>query len=432
MPLKDGPKRQVVVLGAGLSGLATSRELRRVGVAHRVIERSSRPGGLACTVEEAGYRFDRTGHLLHLRDESLRSWVLEALPELHWLEIERKSVVFSHGVETKYPFQSNTFGLPPEVAFACVSDFVRAHHDPAPREVVTFEDYCRRYFGDAISDRFMVPYNQKLWGRHPRELSASWCDRFVPKPSLDDVLRGAFGLPARALGYNARFSYPRLGMGELVSALAERAGVIELDKQVLRIDAERRELVLADEIIAYERLISSIPLDRLLGLMGHEEPALVCAPLRYLDVALNTPCERTWHWAYVPDPEIPFYRVGSYSNLSPAMAPPGKGSLYVELSSRAEPDLATLLPQVADHLIAMGVIRAREAIRFARARMIEHAYVIYDQARAPALERVAPLLEAAGVSSIGRFGAWEYSSMEDALRAGLCAARAVATPEQPA
>lgn len=43
------------------------------------------------------------------------------------LTLTRQSRVFSRGVYTRYPYQANTFGLPPEIAYACVTGFVKAH-----------------------------------------------------------------------------------------------------------------------------------------------------------------------------------------------------------------------------------------------------------------------------------------------------------------
>ena len=39
----------------------------------------------------------------------------------------------------------------------------------------------------------MIPYNTKLWGVHPREITSEWCSRFVPLPKLEDVVKGAVG-----------------------------------------------------------------------------------------------------------------------------------------------------------------------------------------------------------------------------------------------
>jgi len=423
----------VVVLGAGLAGLSTSYFLRRAGVPHRVLEKDPVVGGHASTTEEAGYRFDRTGHLLHLRDEEIRQLVLSWFPEGHLLEIHRKSVVYSHGVYTRYPFQANVRGLPSEVAYACVRDFVKASTRPTQMPIESFEDYSVAHFGEAISREFMVPYNQKLWGVHPAEITAKWCDRFVPIPTMDEVLRGAFGVDPPELGYNTKFLYPRLGIGELASALATRAGSIELGREARAIDLEARVVTTNDgELVPFTTLVSTLSMPALVARLV-DAPAEVreaAAKLRathlfYLDVALNTPVEVAWHWAYVPSPDVPFYRVGAYSRFSSALVPVGKGSLYVELASREAPDLATLLPVVADELVKMGVIRAREAIRFARVRRLDPAYVVFDRHHEEATRVVSDYLASRDVLSAGRYARFTYASMEDAILDGRSVANAI-------
>lgn len=422
------PSVPFVILGAGLTGMSAAFHLRRSGADCRIFEREKLAGGHAITLEEAGYRFDRTGHLLHLRDPEIKrlalSWIRGGA-----LEIDRQSRVFSHGVYTRYPFQANTFGLPAEVAYACVRDFVRAHFAPSRAEPRTFEEHCRIHFGDAISDAFMIPYNQKLWGAHPREMSAAWCSRFVPLPKLEDVLAGAVGLHDRELGYNARFTYPRLGIGQLASGLAEAAGPIELGRPAVSIDTTARTLRLENDSVRYDVLISTAPLPRLIDLI-QDAPAVVrqaasrlrCTHLHYLDIALNGPCLLPYHWIYVPEPRYPFYRVGCYSNFSSAMAPPNKACLYVELASRERPDLPRLLPQIAAHLIEMKLIDTTDAIRFARLRTIDNAYVVFDEHYEHSVSTIRPFLRSARILSTGRYGGWNYSSMEDALIFGRQAA----------
>jgi len=427
----DAPR--VVILGAGLAGLSASLHLRRAGVAHRIVERAAHPGGLATTTEEIGYRFDHTGHLLHLRDPAMRELALSLLPTGSFLEIDRKSVVYSHGVYTRYPFQANTFGLPPEVIYECVLGFVKASSTKPETPPRNFEEFCLAHFGEGISRHFMIPYNSRLWGVHPRDITAEWCARFVPLPKLEDVIAGAVDHTTRELGYNTRFLYPRLGMGAFAEALAERALPVETSTAPKAISTRARTLTWEDgSATPYSELISSIPLPRLVELFDDAPSEVVSAAkslratsLYYLDVALNTPAGKPYHWVYVPEAKYPFYRVGCYSNFSAAMAPPGKGSLYIELVDRSPPDLPRLLPVVADALVEMGWIRAREAIRFARARFIEHAYVIFDDAHTPSVELIHDFLSKVGITSVGRYGVWGYSSMEDALIGGRTAAAKV-------
>jgi protoporphyrinogen oxidase len=278
----------------------------------------------------------------------------------------------------------------------------------------------------------MIPYNERLWGVHPREITADWCNRFVPIPKLEEVIAGAFGIEGPELGYNTRFVYPRLGVGQLVHALAERATPAETSHAPRAIDVASRRIRFDGEEVPFGTLVSTLPLPVLVGLfvdapkeVRDAAAKLRCTELYYLDVGLNTPCEKPYHWVYVPEAKYPFYRVGCYSHFSSAMAPTGKASLYVELASRAPPDLATLLPRVADGLVEMGIIRAPEAIRFARVRHIDYAYVVFDHAYYEALATVRRFLDESDIVSTGRYGAWNYSSMEDALLFGRDAARSV-------
>lgn len=449
------PLAEIVVLGAGLTGLSTALELAREGAPFRLLERSGRVGGHAVTDTEAGFSFDRTGHLLHLRDPALREEVLG------WLDgecetVERRSRVYSQRVYTRYPFQANTYGLPPAIAHECVMGFLRAHgasgllppgaatpgREPPPgaatpgREAPpeTFEEHCVRTFGEGFARHFFLPYNEKMWGVPPRELTADWCGRFVPQPSVEDVIAGAVGLNDRELGYNANFVYPRRGIGALAEAMAKRLeGRVELGRSPRAIDWRRRRLSLGGDELGYRRLVSSAPLDAL-GRLLVDPPAevraafesLACTSLHYLDVALDAPAGHDWHWAYVPEARLPFYRVGVYSRFSSAMAPPGQDSLYVELAGREPPGEAAIAAAVAG-LVEMGLVRRPGDVRFVRARRLEHAYVLFDRRRQSALDVIVPFLAEHGIEPAGRYGTWTYASMEDALLSGRAAARAVLT-----
>ena len=93
-----------------------------------------------------------------------------------------------------------------------------------------------------------------------------------------------------------------------------------------------------------------------------------------------------------------------------------------ELAARGE-FRRSRLPGVLGGLREMGIIRDEGDVRFVRARRIPFAYVIYDRAWDRARARLHAFLEAHGIRSCGRYGAWEYSAMEDALIAGRDAAR---------
>jgi protoporphyrinogen oxidase len=426
MQVRPEADARVVILGGGLTGLSTAYHLRRPWL---LVEKEARLGGHARTDETRGFYFDKTGHWLHLRDPYTKALVEELLPG-QLVPVERKARIFSHGALTRYPFQANLHGLPPEVVSECLLEFLRARSDPASLEPPkNFEDFCLKQFGSGISRHFMIPYNQKLWGVHPREITAAWCARFVPIPKLEDVVKGAVGDVPPELGYNISFLYPRTGGIEtLTRALAARlsGGDLHLSTALEKLDLRARTVHFGGEAVPYRAVVASIPLPELVARLVDcprpvEEAAgkLRCTPVRYLNVATKSSPRADFHWIYVPEEKYPFYRVGIYTNAVPAMAPPGRGSLYVELSDRGPlPRLDDLMPSVAQALSAAGAINSADDILFAELKELKYAYVVFDDHYYSATDTIMKYLESNDVFPRGRYGSWIYNAMEDSILAG--------------
>ena len=106
-----------------------------------------------------------------------------------------------------------------------------------------------------------------------------------------------------------------------------------------------------------------------------------------------------------------------------SLAPPGCRSFYVEFSAREPLDAALAERRAREALADLGFARDADVL-FAEARVIPHAYVLYDARYGPAKEEIVRWLAARDILVAGRYGAWEYSSMEDALLGGRACARA--------
>jgi protoporphyrinogen oxidase len=402
------------------------------------LEREAALGGLARTEQRDGFFFDRTGHWLHLRDPQMLDLARKLMGD-ELVEVQRRARVYSHGVLTPYPFQGNLHGLPPEVVHECLVGAIEAHdraRDEQGQPPRNFAQYVLHHFGAGIARHFMLPYNAKLWGVDPAEITSAWCERFVPTPDLDQVIAGAVGAGPPELGYNIRFLYPRQGGIETFT----RALVAQLDAdrvvlhaEVERIDAGRGQLVVDGRTLSYHALISTIPLPRLIELISDvpdevrvAAQKLRATPVRYLNVAIRRPPPADYHWVYVPEPRLPFYRVGIYSNAMPSMAPPGCGSIYVELSDRGPiDDLDALKADALRGLVEVQAVSSSADVLFADLREIDPAYVIFDEAYEAALSVIHPYLEQRRIFSTGRYGAWIYNAMEDSLLAGKQAAERV-------
>jgi protoporphyrinogen oxidase len=433
----------IVILGAGLTGLAAARTLGASLPRDEVLvlEREPEPGGVCRSHRQDGFTFDRTGHYLHLRDPEIRQLVLDLCGE-HLVGVDRNARIYLDGAWLEYPFQANLHGLPKDLVAGCLVDFVEASRrtPPVPGAETSFEDWARGLFGDGIAEAFLLPYNRKLYRTDLRQMTTEWVSWAVPRPSVEQVVRGALGLTNDGLGYNPSFLVPAAGGIDVIArTLAAAADArIELGAEAVEIDAGARRVSLADgRSIPYDALISTLPLQALLartrGLGDSWRPDLAHRLKATAVIELQLGVARPGvgagvHWIYVPEPRLPFYRVGLPSNVCTAMAPAGCSSLSVELSApagTATPSVHDLLAQVRPGLEEMGLLRSEDRILLARVDRIDPAYVIFDDLRTPLVEQAHRALAAAGIQSIGRFGAWTYSSMETALREGIDAARGV-------
>ena len=428
------PKSDVLVVGAGLAGLSAALEL---GGRYRLVERASRPGGLCRTEARDGFLFDATGHWLHLRDPGIRALVEELLPG-GWVSVERRAAVRSHGAFTPYPYQVNTFGLPPEVVAENLLGFLearlgeggRARREREPRD---FAEHVLRELGEGFARNFMFPYNEKLWTVPPAELTIEWMGRFVPRPTLEQVVRGALGLEGDAEGYNATFLYPREGGIEtFVRALVARLPrPPECGVRPVSIDPLRKVALLSTgEEVRYRAVVSSVPLPDMVDLVGGAPPAvreasrlLRGATVTYVNVAARDIGGPAWHWVYLPESSLRPYRVGSASAAVGSLAPPGCRSFYVEMSGREPVPPVEAERAALDALLSLGMIESLDDVKFAEVRTIPQAYVIHDRGYGPAREAVRRWLGEHDILVAGRSGNWEYSSMEDALLGGRQAAR---------
>lgn len=398
-------------------------------------EKESRLGGL-CRTETAGdFRFDYTGHALHFRTDFFRNLVFDLIGD-QLEQRTRQAWIFSKGVYTNYPFQANLYGLPREVVTECIYEYAREHFRAEKRPIKTFEDWILAHFGQGIAEHFMVPYNSKLYRRHPRELAPDCGGRFVPASDLKLLIQGAMAPAEGHLGYNASFHYPKAGgMETLIRGVEKLAGVAHLDEAIVRVQAtERRVINSHGETIPYNALISTQPLPELIRSLENAPPEVTAAAARLAHVSvlnINFGVRGDLgdkHWVYVPEAEYAFYRIGFPHNFSSAMAPAGHSSIYVEVSYDPKQgiDQEWAINRCADDLVRMGVLRDRKQIVSTRALDIPYAYVIFDHAREKALGTIKAFLNEAGIFPSGRFGCWEYHSMEDSFLSGKDAGAAAA------
>jgi protoporphyrinogen oxidase len=421
----------IAILGAGLAGLSAAFHAKKLGLKHQLYEREPRVGGLVRSEKVKGFSFDYTGHLLHMKQPRTRKLVLEELGlKRAFVTVERNSFVYMNGVYTRAPFQANLYGQPPEVIKECLEGILKARAQAAlvPKGLESFEAWNLRTFGEGIYKHFMEPYNTKIWGVHPSEMTTEFMGRFIPQPSLAQVFEGALADTGKPMGYNANFIYPRSSGIEVLSRGFARKTAAHLNHTAVQVDAKRREVTFSNgRRVSYSRLVSSLPLKRLVGILKDAPASVERAASRLrassvlnVNFGISKRNVTDMQWVYVPEKHLPFYRVGFYHNFSKALAPKGGSSVYAEISySRERPiDKKKAPAAVRQGMIKMGILRPSDKIAARFVADIPSAYVVYDAHRTQSVNTIQAYLRENKILSTGRWGNWEYAAMEDAIWQG--------------
>jgi protoporphyrinogen oxidase len=427
----------IIVLGGGISGLTAARTIQTLGHSCLLLEECPSLGGLTRTVEVGNFAFDYTGHFLHLnRYKTPADIPYAGLNNDAWQRISRRSCCFVAGKMIDAPIQYNLGQLPPQILEECVKSY-EARPALNPSESPTFQDFIVQGFGQYLADLFLIPQNEKTMAISLDRLSIRAVKRFFPAPNEALVRAGILGGSPATGEYNSNFWYPKTGgIGALVKGLSTGLNDVRTNQRAKTIDVSNRKLhTSTGESFGWSHLFSSVPLKSLCQMTNDPDLRAAGAELSHgstvsFNIGLRGSLRPEFdgvHWVYVPDRSIPFYRVGFYSNISAGTCTPGNSSLYAEVGVPGHElhliDLVNdLQPKVLASLEGLGWIDSR-AVTCVVTHIIKHAYVHHTERQECLLAGVMARLREFGVYSFGRYGLWDYMSMEDSIESARSAVR---------
>ena len=399
-----------LVIGAGVSGLSFANWIREAGAAPRVlvVEAEDEPGGYCRTVVQDGFVWDYSGHFFHFKRPEIEAWLRARMPGQDVRTVRRVAKIRYRARDVDFPFQKNIHQLPR-------ADFIDCLHDLVLREggaPTSFLDMLYRRYGRGIADRFLVPYNEKLYATDLDALDVDAMGRFFPHADLAEIVRN-MKAPDNG-GYNATFTYPAGGAIEYVRALLRDLpdGTVACGERVLRIDLVDKVAETTRGTIRWRRIVSSAPLPALLAMTGvaHDAAAFSWNQVLVYNLGFDRKGPAGVHWMYFPDRARVFYRVGWYDNILDA----DRMSLYVEIGAPAGArlDVEATRARVLDDLAAEGIVDGHRLVA-SHTVTLDPAYVHITRRSIAEHRRCADLLAAAGVHTVGRYGGWTYCSIED-------------------
>lgn len=325
----------LIILGAGFAGLGASIEAKRKGISSLTLDAGNEVGGLCRNTVVSGCDFDFGPKILILDESENSKEILGFLGNNYGRYPMKESVYLDDFGLLGFPLQRHLIDLPKHERGIILSEINKLSSE---RPIRSYKDWLISRYGEYLSNRVLIPYEEKKWQVSLDELDYNWALSRPVSVSNSDIIKGS----QKKLPPNKFYYYPKTGnISTLSKKMAEAAGPILLNHTVQKVDPINRYVIAAGKTYYYNKLVSTIPLDSLLRSIGHTDEVVidttVANTFKYLSIRVynivfggNHSLEGTA--IYFPEKKYTFRRVSVLQNLCPALARPGLTPISVEVS----------------------------------------------------------------------------------------------------
>ncbi len=451
---------RVVILGAGVCGLATAWRLLESDPTLDVtlVEREERPGGLARSLTVDGQVTDLGPHRIYTELADVKAFLRDLVgDELE--TVRRVSRMWLKGGWIDYP--PRPAQIVPHLGVLRVADAGISYlankasslFQSNGRSEDSFESLMVDAFGPDLYRLLVGPYARKVWKTAPSRLHGDVARVRVSAGGLDQIVKKlVVGEPKDKPTAVKEFFYIAGGVENLVRKLRagveERGGKIRVVREVVslhpfakgpfRVGIIDRETGKRESLVA-DRVVSTIPVSDLLRMLlaqrPDEEVAKVRGQLRYLanflvGVIVRRPRVTDAQWLYFPGKDTVFNRGYEPKNFHESMGDDGRSLLVLEITCHRNDETWNR----SDEELTRATLRGLERTGLVDPAEIDRTFVhripftypFYDLAYRRRLRTVLRYLEGfPGLLSVGRQGLFLHNNMDHSIHMGFRAAEAV-------
>lgn len=410
-------KTKNLIIGAGISGLTYASYCHDD---YLIVEKENEVGGYCRTIYQKDYVWDYAGHFFHFKSNEFKQKFIESLSPDEFVRQDKKTYIYYDNRLIDYPFQMNIHQLPKEEFIDCLYDLFNKEEK---EEYDNFLDMLYGKFGKSIVEKFLKPYNEKLYACDLKNLDKDAMGRFFPYADIHAIINNMKN--STDTSYNNYFLYPKKGAQVIVNNILRNINQnnIMLNTTVISIDIKNKEVILSNgQVVQYDNLINTIPFHKFLMLFNNDKYLQLSLKLSYNKVLvfnLGFNKKSTYnkeHWIYFPDKNINFYRVGFYDNILGT----DKLSMYIEIGypkntviDQKEIDKQLML--TLENLNKARIIDDNFKLEEYVSIIMDPAYVHINTDTDMEIKKIMAELQQNQVYSIGRYGGWTYCSMEDCM-----------------
>ena len=465
-------RKQVIIIGGGPAGLTAAFELLNSSKEYvvTVLEESPVLGGISRTVNYKGNRMDMGGHRLFSKNARVNQWWENLLPpESQSITADTTDVVMlTRNRVSRILFDSRFYDYPISLKAQTLRNlgfrntfkvgFSYLHSVIHKLPETNLENFYINRFGRKLYEMFFEEYTANLWGRHPRDIDASWGAQRVKGLSVSAVLKDMFRKVLRIRSGKVEtslideFKYPKYGPGQLWELTADRirqlGGTILTDAKVIGLHKEK-DLIksltyISDGVMTQleaDYFISSMPLKDLVAGMNDvpEHITDIAAGLPYRDFMTLGVLVRNLKlknetgiktvggivpdcWIYVQDRNVKMGRIQIFNNWSPYMVKDLEHTVWMGLEyfvseddsmwNMSEKDFSAF---ATDEMIRLNLIDSADDVLDYHLERIKKAYPAYFDTYGMIDELRSWLDGITNLYCVGRNGQHRYNNIDHSM-----------------
>lgn len=484
-------QKKVVIVGAGPAGITAGYELLKQGNGEYqviILEESNEIGGISRTVRYNGNRMDIGGHRFFSKDDNVMEWWENIMPMQGKYSFDDKllrrkkklkkggpdpekedRVMLVRNRVSRIYYKKKFFDYPISLKWQTIKNMgffttVRAGFSYLfscvhKLEETSLENFYINRFGRVLYSMFFEGYTEKLWGRHPKEISADWGAQRVKGLSITAIIKDVISkIFSSTKGKKVetslieKFYYPKFGPGQLWETAAQEfesmGGRIIKNAKVTGIHKENEKVTELCYIqdnecrnMEADIVISSMPVKDLINGMNDVPKDIqeIAAGLPYRDFVtvgvlvekLNLKNEtqiRTLNnivpdcWIYVQDSGVKLGRIQIFNNWSPYLVKDVKDKVWIGLEYFCnEGDKfwnmtdKQCIKFAAKELVKMGVISSPSEVLDAHREKVKKAYPAYFDTYKDMDKLINWVNKIDNLYCVGRNGQHRYNNMDHSM-----------------
>lgn len=457
-------KKKIIVLGAGITGIAVAYKLAKNGCDVIVIEKEPTVGGLAGSVIRNGAVFDFGAHAF-LLDNNMKREFYQIIGKKN-LNVIKKDVQIKFGERYfQYPLDAIDILLKssPCIALSCFVDYTIAKlrmKFGAPTDD-SAESWIINRFGKSLYKIYFEKYSEKVWGLHPRFIAPSFTEERIPllnlwatiKTTIKKVmLRLSKEEKAGDASCFTQFCYPKKGLifffRQLVNTIGDNKGSIYLNSQIIDVNLDGHKVKTISfkngtdiETIDCEYVVSTIPINDLVNsitpkvdhLISRAANSLTFRSLVFVNLIIKKEKVFDVQWIYFRNRM--FNRVTEMNKFSNELLPKGLTGLCAEITCDKDDEIwnaneKQLCKRVIKELVEERLITKEDVID-AFVTQKEHGYPVADLNYERNRKILFDVIE--GIENLyltGRQGLFRYLQMDHCMKMGFSTAEHILSNER--